>query len=50
MARLFHEKGGRMKELVVAEQLDADGKLEPKFWRHLKNPPTKCAKITQGCY
>jgi len=45
MAHLFREKGGQMKELVVAEQLDADGELEPKFQWHLKNPSTKCAKI-----
>jgi len=34
-----------MKKLVAAEQLDADGKLEPKFQRHPKNPPTKHTKI-----
>jgi len=45
MVRPFCEKGGWMKELVVAEQLDADGELEPKFRWHPKNPPTKRAKI-----
>ena len=36
-----------MQELLAAEQLDADGELEKKFWRWLKNPPTKCANGTK---